>query len=361
MKASLKSSLLLLIASATIWSSCTKSTDVKAYLTPGTAPMFNTTITTLVLTQPNAGNNAGSFSWSAADFGYKGAITYTLQFAKAGTNFSNPATTTELTIGTALSKTMTVSELNAKMQEIITDGVATLIDVRVKADVGSGVAPIYSNVAKMTLTSYLDIVSYGFPDAMNVAGNYQGWDPPTAPQLARVRNGGYNGYEGYIVFNNATPEFKIVKGNNWGAGDYGGGAAPGTIASPSGNNFTLPSGGPGVTGLYRVRANTTLLTWSFYKVNTFGIIGDATPGGWGASTPMTFNNGSWSITTNLTAGEMKFRANDDWAVNFGDNDNPGDNKPEYDGANIKVTAAGNYTITLNIGIAGNYSYKLKKN
>lgn len=361
MKATLKGSLLLLITSATIWSACTKSNEAKAYLNPGAAPMFNTTITTLVLTQPNGNNTAGSFSWSAADFGYKAAITYTLQFSKGGTNFASPATTTELTVGTALSKTMKVSELNAKMQEIITDGIATPIDVRVKAEVVSGVAPIYSNVARMTITSYLDIVSYGFPDAMNIAGNYQGWDPFSAPQIARVRNGGYNGYEGYIIFNNATPEFKIVKGNNWGAGDYGS-AGAGTLGN-GGPNLTLPSGGAGLNGLYRIRANTTLMTWSYYKINTFGIIGSATPGGWGSSTPMTFNpsNGSWSITTNLTAGELKFRANDDWFANFGDNDNPNDNKPEYDGSNIPVALAGNYTITLNIGIAGNYSYKLKKN
>ena|SRR5688572_23631788 len=360
MKITLKNSVLLLAASAMLVTSCTKSKDVKAYLNPGVAPMLNATITTLVLTQPNANNNAGTFSWSAADFGYKAAITYTLQFSKGGTNFASPATTTELTVGTALSKTMKVGELNAKMQEIISDGVATPIDVRVKADVGSGVAPIYSNVVRMTITSYLDIVSYTFPDAMNVAGNYQGWDPGTAPQIARVRNGGYAGYEGYIVFNNPTPEFKLVKGNNWGAGDHGS-AGPGLLTASGGPNLTLPSGGAGLNGLYRIRANTTTLTWSFYKVNTFGIIGSATPGGWGASTPMTFNNGSWSITTNLTAGELKFRANDDWAVNFGDNDNPNDGKPEYDGSNIPVASAGNYTITLNIGIAGNYSYKLKKN
>lgn len=364
MKATLKSSMLLLIASAAIWSSCTKSKDVKAYLTPGAAPMFNTTITTLVLTQPNAATNAGSFSWSAADFGYKAAITYTIQLCKGGTNFASSATTTEIAVGTALSKTVTVGELNAKMQEIITDGVPTQIDARVKADIGSGVAPIYSNVVKMTITSYLDIVSYGFPDAMNIAGNGQNpqWDPPTSPQICKVRNGGYSGYEGYVLFNAGSPEFKMVRGNNWGAGDHGS-AGPGLLTANGGPNLTLPSGGAGLTGLYRIRANTTTLTWGYYKVNTFGIIGSATPGGWGASTAMTFNpaNGSWSITANLVSGELKFRANDDWAVNFGDNNNPIDNKPEYDGSNIPVAAAGNYTITLNIGIGGNYSYKLKKN
>ncbi len=366
MKTILKNAIWLLLATAVVMSSCTKSKDVKAYLTPGTAPMLNANATTLVLAQANQNNNAVTFTWSAADFGYKAAINYTLQFSKGGTNFSSTATNTDFAVGTSLSKVMKVGELNAKMQEIITDGVATPIDVRIKAEVGTNVSPIYSNVVRMTITSYLDIVTYTFPDAMNVAGNYQGWDPFTSPQITRVRNGGYNGYEGYIIFNDASPQFKIVKGNNWGAGDYGLGGSPGTIASPSGTNITLPSGGAGIAGLYRLRANTALNTWSYYKINTFGIIGSATANGWNSSTPMTFNpsNGSWSITTNLVAGEMKFRANDDWAVNFGDDDDNGnvpDGKPEYDEDNIQVTQSGNYTITLNIGIAGNYSYKLKKN
>jgi hypothetical protein len=57
---------------------------------------------------------------------------------------------------------------------------------------------------------------------------------------------------------------------------------------------------------------------------------------------------------------MKFRANNDWPINFGDN-NPADGKPEYGGDNIPVATAGSYTITLDIGIAGNYAYSIRRN
>lgn len=57
-------------------------------------------------------------------------------------------------------------------------------------------------------------------------------------------------------------------------------------------------------------------------------------------------NQVWTITLDLVAGEMKFRFNDDWAVNLGDND--ADGSVEQDGANIAMAAAGNYTITLNL-------------
>jgi hypothetical protein len=358
MKPISKITYLLLMASVAMWSSCKKN-EALVMLNPGGPNSLNSTITTLVLLQANAANTAGTFTWTAADFGFKAAITYTLQLCVGGTNFAS-ATTTQVNVGSALSKTFTVGELNGKLLEIIPDGVATPIEARVKADVGSGVDPIYSNKVSMTLTAYLDIISYGYPDAMNIAGNYQGWDPGSAPQIVKTRNGGYSHYEGYIVFNNPSPEFKMVKGNNWGAGDFGS-AGPGLLGN-GGPNLTLPSGGPGIAGLYRIRANTTAMTWSYNKIDTWGIIGSATAGGWGASTPMTFNasNGSWSITTNLTAGELKFRANNDWGINFGDNA-PADGKPEYDGANIQVPLAGNYTITLNIGIGGNYSYKIRRN
>ena len=358
MKATFKNSFLLLIASAVLLASCTKK-EVKAYLTPGAAPLFNSTITTLVLVQANASNTAGTFSWSAADFGYKAAVTYTIQFCRAGTNFAS-ASTTELNMGSALSKTFTVKDFNAKMLDIMPFGAATGVHARIKADVGSGVAPIYSNViTNLMITAYQDVIIYGFPQALWIAGNYQGWDPGSAPKIVDKSASGTTGsnYEGYINFTNAAPEFKMVKGNNWGAGDFG--SAGAGILGNGGPNLTL-SGGAGV---YLVRANTQNMTWNNTKITTWGIIGSATPGGWGASTPMTFNagTGSWTITTNLVGGqELKFRANNDWAINFGD-DAPRDNKPEYNGSNIPITADGNYTISLDIGIAGNYSYTIRRN
>jgi starch-binding outer membrane protein SusE/F len=64
------------------------------------------------------------------------------------------------------------------------------------------------------------------------------------------------------------------------------------------------------------------------------------------------------ITTNLVVGEIKFRANDDWAINFGDD---GNNKTlEYGGANIPVAEAGNYTIKLKLN-AAKYKYTITKN
>jgi len=342
MKATLKSSALLLIVSAITLNSCVKN-DAFSYLNLGSGSMLNTTISTLVLQQANANNTAGSFTWTAADFGYKAAITYSLQFTKAGTNFAQ-ATTTEVNIGSALTKTFTVGDFNAKLLDILPYGVTNQIEARIKADVGSGVAPIYSNVVKnITVTPYRDIINYGFPQALYIAGNYQGWDPGSSPKIVDKFASGTTGanYEGYINFTDGSPhEFKMVKGNNWGAGDFGAGGSAGTLSSPSGTNLSI---GAQPAGVYLIRANTSNLTWSATRITTWGIIGSAVPGtGWNSSVPMTFNAaaGTWTITTNLLAGEIKFRANDDWAINFGDN-GPADNKPDYGGSNIAVGTDGN--------------------
>ena len=53
-------------------------------------------------------------------------------------------------------------------------------------------------------------------------------------------------------------------------------------------------------------------------------------------------NKVFKATIDLTVGEMKFRANDDWGVNFGG----ALDALTQDGTNIAVTVAGNYTITL---------------
>jgi hypothetical protein len=164
------------------------------------------------------------------------------------------------------------------------------------------------------------------------------------------------------VFNAAAPEFKMVKGDNWGAGDYGS-AGAGTLGN-GGPNLTLTSGGAGLTGYWRIRAQLNATpppvgSWSSTKINTWGIIGEFN--GWSTDALMTFNasTGVWSITRDMPAGKFKFRANGDWGINFGDNG--ADFKPEYDGADINIPAAGNYTISLDISVGGNYAYTLKKN
>jgi starch-binding outer membrane protein SusE/F len=81
----------------------------------------------------------------------------------------------------------------------------------------------------------------------------------------------------------------------------------------------------------------------------WGIIGSATPTGWGSDTNLDYDLATqlYSITIELTTGyEFKFRLDDAWATNFGDDGNNLTLEPG--GANIPVpSGTGNYKITAN--------------
>ena len=92
-------------------------------------------------------------------------------------------------------------------------------------------------------------------------------------------------------------------------------------------------------------SNVFTLKVTPYQPN-WGIIGNATPKGWDASTDMTYNAaaGSYSISLGLTTGELKFRLDNSWNTNYGDDGN--NLSLELAGSNIPVSA-GNYTIVAN--------------
>lgn len=84
----------------------------------------------------------------------------------------------------------------------------------------------------------------------------------------------------------------------------------------------------------------------------WGILGSATPTGWSTDTNMNYdlNTKLYSITIHLTAGGVfKFRLDDSWSMNFGDDGN--NLTLDQNGADIPVTVTGDYKITVNFGDA----------
>jgi len=139
-------------------------------------------------------------------------------------------------------------------------------------------------------------------------------------------------------------------GTNWGSTDF-----PSGTATQDGDNI------PVTAGYYRVDFNSETGDYSFTSVGNYesvGIIGDATPGGWDADTDLTQDADDptiWKGAMLLTDGEAKFRADDDWTVNWGGSDFPS-GVAEQDGANIPVVA-GEYNITFN-SLTGEYSFEV---
>lgn len=97
----------------------------------------------------------------------------------------------------------------------------------------------------------------------------------------------------------------------------------------------------------------------FQGFNTIGIIGDATPGGWGEDTDMTdIGDGVYEITIALEAREAKFRADDAWDVAWGSTDFPSGTGDVTGGSpNIPIAEAATYKVTFDTKDA---SYNFEK-
>lgn len=190
------------------------------------------------------------------------------------------------------------------------------------------------------------IQEYGL---LYVAGDYQGWNPGTAPQIASPKKDG--NHEGFVrVPAGGSYEFKLTSQSDWNGTNYGDGGA-GTL-STSGGNLKFPGAG----GFFRINANTTTNTFSITQT-TWSIIGSLT--GWSSDISMNLNNGVWEGTVTVSGREeFKFRANSDWGINLGDNDS--DNSMEYNGANLVLSSAGTYRISLDLTNPGYYTYKVSK-
>ncbi len=103
--------------------------------------------------------------------------------------------------------------------------------------------------------------------------------------------------------------------------------------------------------------NVTPYAMKLDLATTWGVVGDATTNGWnGPDMPFyksTANPAEFVAYVTLTDGEIKFRENNDWANNLGDNGADGILEPG--GANIAVSA-GTYKITLNLSAS---TYKIE--
>lgn len=145
-------------------------------------------------------------------------------------------------------------------------------------------------------------------------------------------------WQGVLHLTAASIKFRA--NHDWGL-NYGSDKADGTLGAGAANiPVSLESDYAITLDLSHPNAYT-------YTANRWGVIGDATPGGWGTDTNMTWDatNKVLKVTLNLTVGAIKFRANDDWAVNLG-----GLNLSALTngGDNIPIAVAGNYTLTLDV-------------
>lgn len=358
---------LCVIFALTLSASCVKDAEITKLGVVNFPKTFAGSTNSIVLTAENDSIKVIDFTWQEVSYGINAAVTYSLQFdltsdTSGATAWSKAQ---EVLVGdNLLTKGLLGNELNKILINGLglESGVVSEVAVRVKSYVDR---PAYSNAITLDVNPYLPpVIVPGFP-SLWVPGDYQGWNPATAPTIVSVDSDSL--YEGYVnIPAGGTLQYKYTAQPDWTPIAYGdGGNGVLIVANASGSNFTAPS-----DGYYELSANLNTMTWTATKT-TWSILGDATPGLWTTDTQMDYNvtNKVWTVTVDMVStGSFKFRANNAWIIDFGIDadgnlayaDNP---LYPYNGSllNLTVPSNGNYTITLDLHLAGQYSYKLKKN
>jgi hypothetical protein len=151
-------------------------------------------------------------------------------------------------------------------------------------------------------------------------------------------------------------EMKFRMNNDW-AVNYGDDGADGSLEDGGANIATT-------AGIYIVTVDLNDKTYTLEEIdNVWGLVGGAY-NNWGATPDAQFTR-DWSrpfddiwILRDVTLidGEYKFRSNNDWAVNYGDNG--GDGVLEAGGANLS-TVAGTFTFVLDFSDPANPTYTVQ--
>ena len=309
-----------------------------------TAPAAGTVIE---LKEATGADDLPAFTWTPADFGFSAAITYQLALDVAGNNFADPTTVGSTT---GLSLVVTQSDLNTLLLAKGLEGeTAKDLELRVIATVNSDAAAIVSEGVVITVIPYTTTIVY---PQLQIPGSYQGWDPANNNTI--IYSAKADGkYEGYVYIGEENAKFKYTVGPSWDT-NYGDTGDDGSLDQ---NGTDIPAG---VAGTYLLNANLNTFTHTRQLAN-WGLIGDATPGGWDSDQDLIYDPiaNKLTITLDLVPGSIKFRTNDAWDFNYGDD---GNNKTlDVNGANIAITEAGNYTIDMLIFKVTKYKYTITKN
>ena len=235
-------------------------------------------------------------------------------------------------------------------------------------DAADGTGEFITNMTDLTLFTKYNVRAYAINSAGTaygeniefttladitkffVVGDYNGWNNSASAKFIISTATSAGLAEGYIYL--TAGGIKLTIDHSWGDNSTFGDNGSGGLTNP-GNNISVPA-----NGYYRIRANLSDMTYSLVLTN-WGVIGSATPGGWGSETALTYNAtlGQWIGGVSFVDGEFKFRAGD-WAYNYGSS--AGDNTLNHDGANIPVAQANDYAITLDLSVPNEYTYSANR-
>lgn len=319
------------------------------------------------LSPANAAAEVTTLVWNHADYNLQTEVNYEVQFALANTDFAVPVsgglTTDRLMV-------LTVQQLNQVALDLnVTPFTATDIDVRIKSSLGdNSELEAFSNVITIKVTAYTTALPklYVVGNFLNASGYGSDWTAANGVPLS-ASGFGKTDFEGYVYFNAPTFEYKFLPTNVDFAGDWGDDGSFTNILVQTNESNCVGT----VAGYYWVKANTGVVSAANpgglkYSIQPtrWAITGAATPLGWPdngvVDQDMTYNPATkkWEIIIALTSGgdnKFKFRANDDWAINYGDPGNDGTLELNS-GDNLSVPANGTYKVVLDLSNPRDYKW-----
>jgi hypothetical protein len=274
-------------------------------------------------------------------------IDYIIEAAAPDTEFASPIEARKVRNMNSVS--LTNAQLNAiAFQTGIPVDTAGDLELRIKSiitDAASGlVLERISTTVTINVTTYLTVLDLSTTwGVVGSAANNWG----ATPDLPFFKTDVAGVLTAYV--NLIAGEFKFRENNDW-ANNYGSNSSTGGAITSGGGNLTTTGGS------YKIVLDLNNLTYSIESFS-LGIVGGAY-NNWGATPDFMLEYDQYSdvfrgIVT-LIDGEMKFRMNNDWGTNYGDNG--ADGTLEDGSANIVVTA-GIYIATVNLK---DLTYSLEK-
>ena len=222
-------------------------------------------------------------------------------------------------VGSDLKKTFKAAELNNLIIGLgIVAGAPSDLDFKVECLIGASTV-LSTTIVNVKATTYIDKLDLS--STWGVVGDATpgGWNGPDLPMFKLTNANGSTVANSLVAYVNLNAgQIKFRRGNDWTV-NLG---ATGTVepnTTPAGSLVANGKNLGVVKGMFKITIDTSALT---YKIEsyTLGIVGDATANGWGGpDQAMTYDPAVdlWRAVVKLTAGQIKFRVNNDWTLNYG--------------------------------------------
>lgn len=256
--------LLLALITATTMFSCKKD-ESTVQLVQGTNPVLKSNVTdgsTLPLSIADKDLVALKLSWTNPDYSFttgisSHSVTYTIEIDTTGSNFTNPARE-QLIVSADLAKDITVGDLN---RYLINDvklkaGQEHNIEVRVVATIGTGGAPLASNVFKYKTTPY-EILKIALPASGKLflvgSASPGGWNNPVPVPSQEFTKVG-SSFELTIALSGGGSYLLLPVNGDW-SDKYGGAGSSNNSNNTVSDDFKRGGSdllAPAVSGIYKI-------------------------------------------------------------------------------------------------------------